>query len=584
MRRGGGWALLLRHLARQWRALLRVVGWSLVEALPALTSGLYVAAALDEGFLAGRPMVGLSWLGVLGIARVVGTFATRRLFPWLAEVVEPVRDALARDVAVAALVRGTAPQGAPDGTEVARLAQQVESVRGLLSALIQTFRQVGFAVVASLVGITALAPSVALLVAPPLALALVLYVSLLRPLSQRQRSLVLETEAIARSAGEVLGGLRDVVACGAGQRAAAVVGAPIDQQALASRRMAHADTIRTLVVTLGADLPVIGILIASPWLLRRQQLSIGELSGAIVYLTSSLAPALDSLVDVTGSWGLQLRVVLANLAAACRVPPAPPAGLGLVPAGLDLELDGVTFAYGAHAEPVVRDLTLGLTHGTHLAIVGPSGVGKSTLANLLAGLVPPDRGEVRLGGVPLVDVSGPHLRRVVALIPQEAYVFAGTLRDNLTYLWPHAGDDELDRAAELVGLRPVVERLGGYGALLGPDGAELSTGERQLVALTRVYVSRAAIVLLDEATCHLDPVAEARAEQAFASRGGTLIVIAHRISSALRAERILLMNGATPLLGTHASLLATSPIYADLVGHWQPEMSPPRRPVAQRAL
>ncbi len=98
----------------------------------------------------------------------------------------------------------------------------------------------------------------------------------------------------------------------------------------------------------------------------------------------------------------------------------------------------------------------------------------------------------------------------------------------------------------------------------------LSAGERQLVALARVYLSPVEIALLDEATCHLDPVAETRAEQAFATRGGTLVVIAHRISSALRAEQILLMDGAKPILGTHQSLLAMSPLYADLVGNWDP--------------
>jgi len=201
-------------------------------------------------------------------------------------------------------------------------------------------------------------------------------------------------------------------------------------------------------------------------------------------------------------------------------------------------------------------------------VVGPSGVGKSTLANLLARLATPQRGELRLGGQPLDDVGDRYLRRTIALIPQEAYVFTGTVRDNLAYLRPTATDTELRRAVAAVGLEETITLLGGYRAEIAPGGGGLSPGERQLIALARTYLSPAAVIILDEATCHLDPVAEARAEQAFAERHGTLVVVAHRISSAMRADRILVMDGADAVLGSHRELLATSSLYADLVGYW----------------
>jgi ATP-binding cassette, subfamily C, bacterial len=145
-------------------------------------------------------------------------------------------------------------------------------------------------------------------------------------------------------------------------------------------------------------------------------------------------------------------------------------------------------------------------------------------------------------------------------------VFTGTLSDNLTYLADGRASARLDCAVDAFGMRPLVRRLGGYGGTV--DSARLSAGERQLVTLVRAYLARAPLVVLDEATCHLDPVAEARIERLFARRGCTLIVIAHRISSALRADRILVLDGPTVLDGTHERLLAESPLYRDLVGHW----------------
>jgi ATP-binding cassette, subfamily B, bacterial RamB/AmfA len=248
--------------------------------------------------------------------------------------------------------------------------------------------------------------------------------------------------------------------------------------------------------------------------------------------------------------------------------PAPPAA----PAPGGVTLRGVSFRYGPHAEPVIRDLDLAIPDGDHLAIVGPSGIGKSTLASLIAGLIAPTAGQVSLGGVPLAALPPAWLPRHRVLIPQEAYVFAGTLASNLTYLAPAAAARELDAAVDAVGLRPLVMRLGGYEAALAPRA--LSAGERQLIALARAYLSPAPLAILDEATCHLDPPAEARAERAFATRHGTLIVIAHRVSSALRARRVLVLDGGQAQLGDHESLLASSPLYRDLVGYWQAPAPP----------
>ncbi|MEU6115013.1 ATP-binding cassette domain-containing protein [Streptomyces sp. NPDC047117] len=235
----------------------------------------------------------------------------------------------------------------------------------------------------------------------------------------------------------------------------------------------------------------------------------------------------------------------------------PPAASGLAVAAR-----GVSFAYGEHATPVVQGLELTLPVGGHLAVVGPSGIGKSTLAALLAGVLVPDRGEIRLGG------NGAGSRRV--LVPQQAYVFSGTLRENMLYLCPRpeaVPDAALRASAVAVGAAELVQRLGGFGARVTPG--TLSAGERQLIALARAHLAPAPLAILDEAGCHLDAATEARAERAFAARpGGSLIVVAHRISSALRADRVLVMDGTYALCGRHRDLLRRSGLYRDLVGEW----------------
>jgi len=153
------------------------------------------------------------------------------------------------------------------------------------------------------------------------------------------------------------------------------------------------------------------------------------------------------------------------------------------------------------------------------------------------------------------------------LIPQEAYVFGASVWDNLRYLNPDVDPALVHRAIAAVGAASLVDRLGGLDGVVAPG--ELSAGERQMIALVRAYVSPAPVVVLDEATCHLDPAAEARAEEAFAERGGTLIVIAHRVSSALRARRVLVLDGSGAAEGDHRTLVATSALYRELLGHWE---------------
>ncbi|MGH3772776.1 MAG: ABC transporter ATP-binding protein [Pseudonocardiaceae bacterium] len=557
--------VLVAALCRRPRALVRLAAWSVLEVAPLLLSGYGVARALDDGFLAGRPRTGLAWLGALAVAVLVGALATRHVYRILAEIVEPFRDDLVDSVVGGALQRSTVLGGRPDSGAVARLTHQVEVVRDNFAGLLLLTRSFVVSAVGAVIGMAALTGVVGLLVLPPLLAGLAFFLSSLRSMTTRQRDHVLTDEGVADSVSIVAHSLRDVVACGAEDRACERVQRQVDAHAEAERTLARMAAIRTLSVAVGGWLPVVGLLVVAPWLLASGS-TLGTIAGALVYVTQGLLPALRALVDGLGSGGLRLVVTLGRLVEAGERPvPTVTARRG-APPGHDLVLDGVTFSYGRHAEPVVNQVDLVIPEGQHLAMVGPSGAGKSTLAGLLAATHVPDCGEVRLGGVPAGDLTPQALASHRVLIPQEAYVFAGTVGENLRYLHPGATRAELDTAVDELGLRSMVARLGGYDAALDPR--VLSAGERQLIAVARAHLTPAPVLILDEATCHLDPVAEERVERVLAGRGGTLIVVAHRISSALRARRIVLMNAGDMVSGTHRELLATAPLYHDLVGQW----------------
>ncbi len=554
-----------RFLGRRKQVLLRLAGWSVLESAHTFLGGYGAAKALDDGFLAGRTGTGLAWLALAAAAVLAGGLATRGVFRGLAGLVEPLRDGLVRRIVSDSLAEAVAAPAARAGSgAVSRLTQQTETARDSFAGLVLVARSFVFTAAGALLGLASLAPLLLLVVLPPLALGLLLFAATLHPMAARQREFLRADEALAERFGAVSTGLRDIVACGAQDRTAAEAEHLIAAQTRAAHALARWAAARSLALAVAGQLPVVLLLAATPWLLGKG-LTAGALLGALTYLTQALLPALHTLMTALGASGTRLLVILDHLTAT-KPRPAPPITprAPLDPAPPRVELRSVTFAYGPGAQPVLRDLDLVIEPGEHLAVVGPSGIGKSTLTTLIAGLREPDTGAIHLQGKPLRQHQ---LARLRVLIPQQAYVFTGTLRDNLLYLCPDGAEPRaLEASAHAVGLDALWHRLGGPDALVDP--AALSQGERQLVALARAHLSPAPLVLLDEATCHLDPAAEARAEQAFADRPGTLIVIAHRISSAHRADRVLILDGTRATCAPHHELLERSDLYRDLTGHW----------------
>ncbi|SCL23769.1 ATP-binding cassette, subfamily C [Micromonospora pallida] len=561
-----------RTLRARRRELGRLAGWSTAEALPALLSGYLVARAVDQGFLANRFGTGLAWLGALALAVLVGAAATGGVYRALGAVVEPFRDELADRVVRGALRAATTSGTGPGSAAVARLTQQVEVVRDSFGGLLMVVRGFLFAAVSALLGLVALAPLVAALVAAPLLAGLAVFVAGLPAMVVHQRRYVRTGEALGEAAGTALAGHRDVLACGAQDRVVAGVATRIAAQADAERTVARMTALRSLSIGLGGWTPLAVLVLAAPWLVARG-VTAGAVLGALVYVSTGLQPALRALVQGVGGGGLRYVVTLERILRTsppdARVPRPAPADAGPRAASAShpaLRVRRLTFRYGPRARPVLTDFSLTLAPGEHLAVVGPSGAGKSTLAALVSGLVRPESGAVEISGTPVGAVTAGRLAGLRVLVPQEAYVFSGTLAANLRYLRPDADDAALMAALEALGGRTLADRLGGLSATVVPTA--LSAGERQMIAAVRAWLAPAPLAILDEATCHLDPATETVVERAFAHRAGTLIVIAHRITSALRADRVLVLDGGPPVLGDHREVLARSATYRELVGYW----------------
>ena len=572
--------MLIRYLGRRRKEIAWLAVWSLVQSFPAVASGWSLAQATTQ-FLVGRTALGLGWLGVLAAAALAGAFGTRQVYVRIGLIVEPFRDDLVTAIVDGALAR-------PDPRSIARMTHQAEIVRDSVAGVLLVTCTFACTVVTTLAGLVTLLPATLPYVAPPLLASVILLRLLLRPYAARQRATVLAEESVSAEVARAASAARDITACGAEDLVFDGLARHIAGQEKAARRVASAGSARLLCLAVGGWLPLLLVLAAAPGMIRPGA-SPGDIVGAVTYIAGSLRGILYTLSQGMGAGLVRLNVTLERILQTSAAPgtisetpqevqpiaPQRSAPTHARPPARSRDHDGtlalrdVTFAYGAHAEPVISGLTLAIPPGDHLAVVGPSGIGKSSLAGLLAGMLSPGQGEVLLDGLPVAGLG----RSWRILIPQEAYVFAGTLKENLTYLCS-ATKTELDEAAEAVGLTPLIARLGGYGAAIAP--AALSAGERQLIALTRAYLPPARVVILDEATCHLDPAAEEQAETAFSRRAGTLIVIAHRISSARRARRILVLDGARPHVGDHSSLLASSAMYADLAGQWETPHYPER--------
>jgi ATP-binding cassette, subfamily B, bacterial len=243
-----------------------------------------------------------------------------------------------------------------------------------------------------------------------------------------------------------------------------------------------------------------------------------------------------------------------------------------LPSSGSIEVRHVTFGYAGGDRPALEDAVLTIDPGERIALVGPTGAGKSTLAKLIARLYDPVSGSVAFGGVDLRRSTAESLRERIVVVPQEGYLFAGTIRENVRIARPAATDHDVERALAAIGaLDRFLAFPEGLETEVRERGARLSAGEKQLVSLARAALVDPAVLVLDEATSSLDPGTELAVEEAIErlSAGRTVIAIAHRLSTAQRADRVVVVDDARVVeVGHHSELVRLEGRYTSLHRSW----------------
>ncbi len=306
------------------------------------------------------------------------------------------------------------------------------------------------------------------------------------------------------------------------------------------------------------------------------QLPIGALIAYFLYLNRFFAPI--QLLVAQYSTFQQGQASVVKLRTLFRTELGTPQladAVELPPVTGEIRFEGVSFGY-LPGQRVLRDVSLVVAPGESVAFVGETGAGKSTIAKLITRFYDPVSGRVLIDGHDLREVRIDSLRRQLGVVPQEPFLFAGSLRENIAFARPDASDAEVWEAVDAVGLREVVERMpDGLATVVHERGQSLSSGERQLIALARAFHARPRVLVLDEATSNLDLLSETKVEAALdvLLQGRTAVLIAHRLSTAMKADRIVVVDGGRIVeTGSHEELVARGGRYGEMYATWSAQL------------
>jgi ATP-binding cassette subfamily B protein len=466
--------------------------------------------------------------------------------------------------------------GRPVGDLLVRL-ESVALVREVVTATAASVVLDGFVAVSSLAVLTTLQPSLGALAA------LLGSLRLAVPLVTRSRRRDLVASALAdRSAArgaevEMLNGIETLKATGSEPRVVERWAQSFVRELRSASARARLDGAQAALLETIALISPLLLLLAGARQVLHGELAVGGMV-ALVALGSNFLTPLGTLVQV----GLQLALVAGvrgRIEDVLTTPAERTGGLRKRKMAGRIELHDVDFRYGTLGPLVLDQLSLSIRPGEFVAVVGPSGCGKSTFGRLLAGLHAPTSGTIRIDGVDLTAVDLAWLRGQIGFVPQTPVLFRSSIRDNIALRNPDLPLRRVIEAAQAAAIHDDIVALPmGYETLLADGGASLAGGQRQRLAVARALAGRPSLLILDEATSNLDSLTERRISNILDGKafGGTRIVIAHRLSTVRRADRILVLErGRLVSAGTHVELMKQEGLYRKLV---EAQTEPPARP------
>jgi ATP-binding cassette, subfamily B, bacterial len=571
---------LLASLVRPYRRLAAVAGGVIVIDNLAMVAGpLFVAYALDVGvrsaadgrwtplYLAVAGFIGTALLGAVttyAFLLVSGRLSQSILFDLRLRVFGHTQR-----LSVGFHEKYTS------GRIISRLTSDLESLEGLLESALNDAISAILSVVTIAVILVYLDVPLALVVLAgfiPLAF-------ITRAAGRRQRAGYRRTRgAIANVVVhfvESMGGIRAVQAFRREARNDSILAGEDSRYRAANTDALHGMATYTGLTRLIGNVTTAVILVVGGWRVMHGQTEIGVLAAYLLYLRRFYGP-LDELAQVFNSYQ-SAAAALEKLSGVLEEEPSvvePEHPVPLARAAGAMRVDNAWFSYSNEPDrPVLPSFSLDVPAGQVVALVGATGAGKSTLAKLLARFYDPSGGVVSLDGIDLRDISDADLRRNVVMVTQEAYLFSGSVADNIRLGKPDATDEEVFAAARAVGLADVVAKLpDGIDTDVRRRGGRLSAGQRQLVAFARVFLASPAVIVLDEATSSLDIPGERQVQRALETvlNGRTALIIAHRLSTVAIADRVLVMDGGRIVEdGSPAELIGGTGRFARLHAAWR---------------